>query len=199
MISSANSQVRTLKLASVSDKIRTGDVLLFRGTGLISRVIQFWTRSVYSHVGIILWVSIPPVSRLSVIEATWPWGIRIYPLDYYLEQCQRRKVLVDWYVLKNSVDNQKFVGYLLEQWGKHYASIWQFIWSFGWLSSLVRRRSGKGADTSSSRYFCSELCSAALRHAGYVPDEEQEPALTDPGAIARYSCLARVGILSIQV
>ena len=40
----------------VRDQIDNGDVLLFRGSLLHSRIIQRWTRSVYSHVGLALWI-----------------------------------------------------------------------------------------------------------------------------------------------
>jgi hypothetical protein len=187
-----------MKFATALPHIRTGDVFAFRGTALHSRLIQLWTRSVYSHVGIALWVQADSTRRLCVLEALEPVGVRLFPMDVYLELCRRQGVLVDWYTVTDpTIDRDKVAAYALGQWGKRYCSPLQLARSFGWCGRRLRRWLGLPAEREPERFFCSELCARALRHAGYVPDEadDLEPALTDPGAVTLSPCLQRKGAI----
>lgn len=188
-----------MKYQHIHNKIQTGDVFAFRGTALHSRIIQLWTRSVYSHVGIALWVKADSLERLCILEALEGVGVRLHPLDICLQQCSRDGVVVDWYTVTDpTIQRDKIAAYALAQWGKRYASALQFARSFGWFGSLVRRWLGLPANREPERFFCSQLCAAALLHAGYQADaaDATEPALTDPGAVTLYPCLQRRGVIS---
>lgn len=180
-------------------EVKTGDVFAFRGTALHSRLIQLWTRSVYSHVGFALWVKADGVSRLCILEALEPIGVRLHPMEVYLDQCNRQGVGVDWYTISDpTVNRDKIAAFALSKWGKRYASPFQFVRSFFAIGKVLRRWFGLPANRDAERFFCSQLCAEALRYAGCHPDTvlPQEPALTDPGAITQYPCLQRKG--SIQ-
>jgi hypothetical protein len=78
---------------SIKDKIQTGDLFLFAGTGLESEVIEIATGGIFSHVGVFfkqadgLWIAeetqeigyhtIPASTRLQqdVKDGTFHWGI----------------------------------------------------------------------------------------------------------------------------
>lgn len=180
-------------------EIETGDVFAFRGTNWVSRLIQFWTRSVYSHVGFALWVKADSVERLCVLEATEPGGVRLFPMDVYLSTCAANGTQIDWYtVVDPNVNRDKIAGYALSQWGKRYASLRQLSHSFGGIGTLLRTLLRLPARLDPDRFFCSQLCAEALRYAGCEPDSglPSDPALTDPGAVTRYPCLQRRGVVT---
>lgn len=195
-----------MKLSDAQAIIATGDIFLFEGVSFFGRWIKLHTRSRFSHVGIALWIQVDGIRRLCCIEALEPWGVRLYPMDYYLGVCRRRGIVCHWFALKQDfgIDRAKVAGYGLAQWGKRYASPWQFLISFGWLTRLVRKHifGWDVVDTNPERFFCSELVSDSLQHGGYRPDpNEGEDAIaagTEPGAIALFRCLDRRGTLSLD-
>jgi hypothetical protein len=165
---------------------------------LVSWIISLHTRSVYSHVGIAYWLQANCSRRLAVFEATARYGIRLHPMDRYLEECQARRYSVDWYQLNGDlVDRERVAAYCRDQWGRPYASLLQLVLSFGLLGRHARTVFRMNPDQDPGRYFCSELCASAFRNAGYHPPEgvEHDPALTDPGSVARYSCLTPRGMI----
>jgi Permuted papain-like amidase enzyme, YaeF/YiiX, C92 family len=190
-----------MKFSTVAELIRDGDVFLFRGTALHSRVIEWWSRSRFSHVGIAWWIHSGEFRRLVIIEALEPGGVRVFPMDTYLEQCARQKCQVDWYAITDtSIDRQKVVAHALSKWGCRYASWRQFLISFGGLTPWIRGRLGKPVLTvSPDRFFCSQLAAEAMYAGGYVPDEVDErlPVGTDPGEVSLFPCLTRRGPLTL--
>lgn len=186
-----------MKLASAP--IRNGDILLFEGRSLFARLIKLRTRSPFSHAGVALRIAADGTERLCILEALEPWGVRLYPLDRYLEQCHRRGERVHWYSLEAGINRDKVAGFTLSQWGKRYASVWQFLVSWGRCTGLVRRLLGwTSTDTNTERFFCSELVAGALNAGGYQADAEDDlpPAATHPGAVALFRCLRRQGVLT---
>lgn len=63
-----------LRYQQIRSQIRTGDLLFWSGSDLVSKVIKFLTHSDYSHVGM-AWVS---AGRVFVMEA-FPPSVRILP------------------------------------------------------------------------------------------------------------------------
>jgi hypothetical protein len=193
-----------MKYQDIRDHISNGDFFLFRGNRWWSRLIRWRTQSVFSHVGVALWVHVGGLSpRLAILEALEPHGVRLFPFSRYLEECSRQGVGVDWYKLdRSSVNGQMVAAYALEQWGKPYA-MRQLVFSFGLVGGLVRRLlhlhvpviDGEGEE----KFFCSELAAAAVEAGGYKPDslDESLPAAIDPGSVALFPCLHRMGTLSM--
>src|SRR5262245_6218186 len=172
--------------------IRTGDVLLFRGTGLCAWLIKVRTRSVYSHAGIALRIQANGTEKLAVLEALEPLGVRLYPLEQYLKRGER----IDWYQLNDpAIVREEVAAYALRQWGKPYAlrTLW---WSFSRLAWVLRKLLHGRPATDPERFFCSQLVADALKHAGFRADEDVIPIETDPGAVGRFVCLQRRGELS---
>lgn len=65
------------------DIIRTGDLLFCSGAKPVSRLIQTATRSPYSHVALV--VRMLTIDRLLLLEAEWPYGVRVVPLSSYIK------------------------------------------------------------------------------------------------------------------
>ena len=64
--------------------IKDGDVVFLRGRRtLIGKIIQFVTRSVYSHVGIAFWATIGKQERLFMVECQGNTKKRIVNMSFY--------------------------------------------------------------------------------------------------------------------
>jgi hypothetical protein len=184
-----------MRYEEARQQIANGDLLFFRGTALHSRIIQRWTRSCYSHVGVALWVKAAGRrDRLCVIEAIEGRGIRVEPLRIQLEQGNA----VDWFQLVDgSIDRERVADWALDRWGLEYASARQLLRSFVTvpLCSLV----GLPTRIDKDRWFCSYFAASALRHGGWNPpaDDRVPPELAAPGDVALFTCLHRVGPLTL--
>ena len=174
--------------------IKNGDILLVRGTRIYSRVIQFCTRSVYSHVGIAHWIKTDGTTRLAVCEAMEGQGVRLFPLSEYLA----RGVDVDWYpITDDSINRDKVVAWAMQRWGKDYASPLQFLRSFGLVTKRIADWLRIPTRVDRDRYFCSWFSAEALKHGGWQPEsiDDKPPCLMTPGDIALFTCLGRGGRL----
>jgi len=183
-----------MKVERVADMVKNGDVLLYRGTKPHSRFIRWWTQSVYSHVGMAIWVESPPGhKRLCVIEALEPGGVRVAPIEHSIEGCQ-----VDWYPIDPSQTNgDDAVRYCLSKWMQRYSAPRQFLRSYSLIWSHIARYYGLKADVGYNRFHCSELVTAALVAAGYNDHECPEPPRSTPGDVALYTCVHREGRIEI--
>lgn len=156
-------------------QLQTGDVLAFRGNGFWSRLIRLRTKSRITHVGVVFVTAVGELRFEQCIEAKEGRGVRQVVLEDYLAKWQR----VDVYRPQGVHDGA--VNWLLRQGQQGYASVWQFVWSWGWLSSWLRRCFGAGLDLDVDRAHCSELVSRFLLRCGYeLPDE---PPAMSPGDV----------------
>lgn len=190
-----------LPLATIAERIKTGDVLLFRGKGSFwSWLIKLVTRSRYSHAGLALRIRVGDSERLCVLEAFEGVGVRVLPLEFVL---RNRPSSIDWFPLRCSdcvvsdARRELVAGYLLEKWGCRYASPWQFVRSFSYTGRLIRRCLGLTTDTDPERFFCSEVVADALKFGGFCESDfsEREAAELSPGDISEFTCLQREGTL----
>jgi len=181
-----------LKLKDVEPQIATGDVLLFRGTSLYARLIKLRTESQFSHAGVVYRMKINGHTRLCVFEALEPGGVRLYPLDMYVDAGED----IHWYQLNDlTIDREKVADFVQRQWGKRYA-MKQIWWSFSRLAGLLRYLfRWKLTEAEKNQFFCSELVAAALAYAGYKTDDGLLPMTTSPGDLVLYPCLQRKGQL----
>ena len=78
----------------IRDELKTGDMVLFSGGGFVSRMIQMYTRSKWSHVGVVvrddwydqllLWES-TTLSKIKTIHGNVRQGVAIRPLSEVVE------------------------------------------------------------------------------------------------------------------
>ena len=119
-----------------------GKVLLYRGRGGIDKLIEWQTRSIYSHAALLY------PNGLTVIESEQGYGVRRRVFDDS-EWADRFAVdgmtAAQWDAAFKFAENEIGCGY-------DYRSVARF---------LTRRTAG-----SPTRWFCSELVFAALRVAG---------------------------------
>lgn len=143
-----------------------GQILLFRGRGIISRLIRWQTRGEFSHVAI-------RVGKDECIEA-WPGaGVRL-------------KRITDWSGIRVFVpivpQRAKIiaVSYAAQQIGKQY----DFLGVLRFVSR--RRRDNPG------RWFCSELVFASFQHANWELLARSEPWEISPAGLSRSPMLVEV-------
>lgn len=182
-----------MEFEEIQASIQSGDVLLFSGNALYSRVIKWWTRSVYSHVGVALKFRVGNTEYLDVIEAVEGVGVRQYPLEKYLNQGSR----IDWFsITDDAIDRQKVVQWFMDRRANRYASPQQLFRSF--ITVPLAAKFGIPTLVDEDRFFCSFATAAALRFGGWVPPigDSIDPELASPGDVSRFVCLQRRGPLN---
>lgn len=70
-------------------QLRSGDLLFCSGDYMVSKMIQHFTDSPWSHVGIILRVD--AIDRLLLLESVEDMGVRFAPLSKYLDNYENGK------------------------------------------------------------------------------------------------------------
>lgn len=170
-------------------EIRSGDLLGFAGRGFWSSLIRWRTLSRITHVGFAFWFG----KRLAVIEARERRGVRLFPLQRYLE----KGVAVHWYELLDDdyrVDRHRLIEEALAHWGQRYASPLQFLRSFGVATRRLCDWLQLPADTNPRRFFCSEFVQHCLQQAGYA-GTSLPPSQTAPADVVWLPCFQRRGQL----
>lgn len=71
------------KYKLIRNELKTGDLIFCSGNYLFSKVIQKFTKSVWSHVGVIY--RDEPLGRILVLESEKVYGVRLAPLSKYLK------------------------------------------------------------------------------------------------------------------
>ncbi|MDM7997241.1 MAG: hypothetical protein QUT30_16335 [Acidobacteriota bacterium] len=149
---------------SVRCRIRPGDIIAFSGSGRISRLIQFFTRSVVSHVGIVFEILERDVRRVKLMESTTLDGLQGVQETYLSERIQTYSGPVWWLPLSEKVRSQmdqgRFWKALFDANGRPYDYRQVLHHGIDWL----RLRS---QGESPGRLYCSELCALALK-SGYA-------------------------------
>ena len=74
--------------SAMRDDLQTGDLVFCSGSYFFSRTIQQFTRSVWSHVGMIY--KDPTLERVFILESETLIGVRLAPLSKYLKDYHGR-------------------------------------------------------------------------------------------------------------
>jgi hypothetical protein len=172
-----------------TDFLKPCDILLYKGTGFVSHLIQFGTKSPYSHVAVV----VDPAIFLGIESNTGHQaGVRAIDL---------RKISadqVDVFRIKPafSFDATKIISFLVEHLGAkfdHLGVTWLGVLKGVSLLTAFKFQPYNQFQKSKD-YFCSELCYEAF-HAGgidIVPEVGQAD-ITSPGDIAKSSRLEKIG------
>jgi hypothetical protein len=144
--------------------LRAGDIIAFSGSGFISGAIKLFTQNPVSHVGIVYWTY--DDDRCDLMESTTLDGIKGVQQTHLSERIVGYDGPIWWLPLsmeaRLKLDENAFFQCLRTQKGKPYD--YGQVLHFGWdLLHLF----AQGED--SSRLFCSELASLALKVAGVLP------------------------------
>lgn len=146
---------------------------LHRGTGLVSKAIQWQTRSPYSHASVMC-------RNGCGIEAREGKGVRI-TADWLKFKAPGEQV--DLFVVDvTEAQANSIEAFLLEQVGKKYD--WTMVARF-----ITRRQESRD---SSGKWFCSELVFAAFQQAGVDLLRDTQPWEVSPGLLGKSPLLRLV-------
>lgn|GEM_PF-2583979 len=171
--------------------IREGDVFGFKTRGFWSAAIRLRTESRFSHVGFAIKIR----GRQCVLEAREKVGVRLFPLSRYQSDSSTE---VWWFRLRAEefgINRNRLVSEALESWGDAYASPWQFLRSFGFVTPELADKLGIPAIVNRQRFFCSDYVLAKLRMQGYRGDSRLSAIKASPGDVTELACLEGMGRL----
>ncbi len=161
-------------------KAKTGDVISFKGSGIMSWLLKLYTKEEFSHVGFVIWLRFgkETADRMCVFHSEPFGGVVITPLSAEVGSG------VTWQATK--LNGDEAVGYALAQWGRRYASAWQFVLI---VSPWLRKKWEAWGLTvkSNGKFHCSQLVSEAIAFAhGAIPKDAAEMT---PGDVTALPCL----------
>ena len=145
------------------DKMQNGDVIAFHGEDIGSKVIQKFTKSKYSHVGLVIKLLEVDVKRVFIAESIPTGGVVLLPLS--------RKLLnydgsAWWLALDTKRDmRNKMLKWAMTQLGKKYDfTLIKYI-----ATNILLKK--KLPQENYHEYICSEFVAAALSYAGILGDK----------------------------
>jgi hypothetical protein len=160
-----------------------GDVLLFRGRGLLSLLIRWATHSDYSHAGLVYRYN----GHVYCLEAVGQ-GVRMAPLSRLVGHYPDG---IDYYTLTvPEQPREDALGFSFQQLTLPY-SVLGLVW-FALALIFAWRRPDKDPD----RWFCSELVAAAYVKAGY-PLTPDLPCYASPADLINGGKIEKRGRLTL--
>ncbi len=162
---------------------QTCDILLYKGTGFVSKLIKWKTSSPYSHVSVIVGAE----TNLAIESNTGSQsGVRAVDIrkvkaeDIDIFRVKAGKVFAA----------EKVISYLVDSLGSKYDIPGVFWLGIMKVFNLKEKANQFQKDKD---YFCSELVYEAFNSAGLdIVPEVGEADITSPGDIARSSVLQKI-------
>jgi hypothetical protein len=165
-----------------------GDVLMYRGKSLISRLIRRFTRSKYSHAGLAVWWN----QRLMVMEAVGR-GVIVTSLSANVAHYDGR---VEWFTSTQEIpeaDRTRLVQFAQQELGKDYDS-WKLI-LFGLFILLGKNVETRDKLRREQKLFCSYYVAQAYNSIGRDLKKNLSDRFMTPDDIASSMMLKRVAVL----
>jgi cell wall-associated NlpC family hydrolase len=148
----------------VRDALRTGDLVFCSGSYLFSRAIQGFTRSVWSHVGMVY--RDESLGRIFFLESETGIGVRLVPLSKYLRDYHGRRKPYRGQIVTARIDPpvdqaqlHRAISYGMDELTKPYDN-------FEILRIAVRIALRISRRSRDRKYICSELVESCYRRAG---------------------------------
>lgn len=158
------------------EKLKSCDVLLYKGKGFKSHLIQWGTKSLYNHVAVV----VDPAINLA-IESNTGHQSGVRALD--LRQLDEQEIDIFRVKAEFPFNQNDVISYLVG----HLGSGFDF-WGVTWLGVLkvLHLKNQSNQWQKDKDYFCSELCYEAFNmgRLDIVP-QVGEADITSPGDIAR--------------
>ncbi len=157
------SQLSVVKYHTIRDELRTGDIIFCSGSYMFSRLIQKFTKSVWSHVGIVY--KDEKLNRVLVLESEKLIGVRFAPLSKYLKDYHGRNKPYKGFIAIGRVNVQlaenemnDLICFGMDELTKPYDN-----YEIVRIATRILFKLGKRADD--RKYICSELVYAAFKRA----------------------------------
>ncbi len=150
--------------AGLRDSLKTGDLVFCSGSYLFSRLIQRFTGSVWSHVGILY--KDDTLQRVFVLESETMIGVRLAPLSKYLKDYHGRNrpyrgniVIARVQPEVDSAAMNRAISFGMDELTKPYDNLEILRIALRILLRISRR-------TRDRKYICSELVFECFKRAG---------------------------------
>jgi uncharacterized protein YycO len=171
-----------------TDHLKVCDILLYRGTGFTSWLIQAGSKSQYSHVAVV----VDPEIFLG-IESNTGHQSGVRAMD--LRKADDGKVDVFRMKPGSIFDSDQVISFLVGHLGAKYD--WTGVISLGALKAVSFATGGKFQKHNQFQkdkdYFCSELVYQAFQEGGLdIVPQIGEAEITSPGDIARSPLIVKV-------
>ena len=145
--------------------IKSGDILFYSGEDEVSKLIRWATKSMWSHVGIL--IKLEGIDRILLLESVENVGVRIIPLSKYIKNIEKEEEEEDFYARlivarHNKLENHMVKGLLnfgIDQITRPYDR--EEIQRI-----MVRIAKGEGKAERDKAYMCSELVYECFRKIG---------------------------------
>ena len=158
------------------DSLQTGDLVFCSGSYFFSKAIQKFTRSVWSHVGMIY--RDPTLQRIFILESETMIGVRLAPLSKYLRDYHGKNRSYQGHIVIAKINPEvdvdklnKAISYGMDELTKPYDNFEIVRIGFRILFNISRR-------TRDRKYICSELVYDCFHHIGvpfHLPNEYVSP------------------------
>jgi hypothetical protein len=183
--------LKTLKYDDVRRQIKNGDVFMYRGKGMQSTVIQWVTRSPYSHTGISAWWN----ERLMVMEAKGN-GVVASPFSRSIGKYHGD---VEWFGSTQEIseeDRLKMVVFAQEELGKTYGR-WKAI-ILGIQTLFQRNPDKRDRLRKQKNLFCSEYIAQIYNSIDLDLKKRTSDQFMKPADIANSPLLEQKGTVKIS-
>lgn len=190
-----------LSYDQVRKQIRSGDILLCSGSGVISELIKKTTGSVWSHVAFIL--RLDSIDRVMILESVESIGVRTVPLSSYINnyngtgQGYAGKVLIARHQNFNPTDVNHLSKYAVDLFGYPYnkeeilriaAKIGMKEFGFNIHDPLINQPHA---------YICSEYAYACYKSVGITINYDPQGYVT-PADFAKTPEINAVSFIDLQ-
>jgi len=177
-----------IEYKNTREEIKNGDILLYKGTGIVSNIIKKITHSEYSHAGLAVWWN----DRLMVMEAVGK-GVIVTPLSTNIE-CYHGDV--EWFQCSQEISDAnrlKMIKFAQAELGKRY-SRWRIL-QIAFYIFLEKPFSENDTFFTSKRLFCSFYVASAYNLIKLDLKHNKADHFTTPDDIRRSPLLKIEGIL----
>lgn len=146
---------QTTSYKTIREELKTGDIIFCSGNYLFSKIIQKFTKSVWSHVGIIY--RDEQLNRILVLESEKLIGVRLAPLSKYIKDYHGKNKPYKGQIAVGKITTElnqellkKGISFGLDELTKPYDN-WEII------RIAIRILFNKGKREDDRKYICSEL------------------------------------------
>jgi hypothetical protein len=151
---------------SIRSTLKTGDLVFCSGNYFFSRIIQRFTKSMWSHVGIIYYDT--SLNRMLILESEKLYGVRVAPLSKYIKDYHGKskpyKGLITIARIEpelNLEEIKKGISFGMDELTKPYDD-WEILRiAFRILFNIGKRVKDR-------KYICSELVQVCYQQIGIV-------------------------------
>lgn len=159
-------ETNTVRYDAIRSTLKTGDLLFCSGNYLFSSIIQRFTKSVWSHVGMVYYDS--SLDRMLILESEKLYGVRVAPLSKYIKDYHGKnrpyKGVIAIARLEpelNLEEMKKGIRFGMDELTKPYDD-WEI------LRIAVRILFKIGKRVNDRKYICSELIQVCYKQMGIV-------------------------------